>query len=98
MTDDRKDIIELCFDSVEKIVSLRDALTRAVTNNSYNLEWAIGRLEINQLPDGSETDNVKLKEGLMSLDNKDVEFINRLYTDSLWETMQILLPHYKTKK
>ena len=98
MTDDRKDKIELCFDSVEKIVSLRDALTRAVTNISYNLEWAIGRLEINQLFDGSETDNVKLKEGLMSLDNKDVEFINGLYTDSLWETMQIFLLDYKTKK
>ena len=52
MTEDRKDKIELCFDSVEKIVSLRDALTRAVTNISYNLEWAIGRLEINQLPEG----------------------------------------------
>ena len=98
MTEDRKDKIELCFDSVEKIVSLRDALTRAVTNISYHLEWAIGRLEINQQLDGSETDNVKLKEGLMSLDNKDVEFIKGLYTDSLWETMQILLPHYKTKK
>ena len=98
MTEDSRDKIESCFDSVEKIVSLRDALTRAVTNISYNLEWAIGRLEINQPPDGSETDNVKLKEGLMSLDIKDVEFINRLYTDSLWETMQILLPHYKTNK
>ena len=98
MTEDSRDKIESCLDSVEKIVSLRDALPGAVTNISYNLEWAIGRLEINQLPDGSETDNVKLKEGLMSLDNKDVDFINRLYTDSLWETMQILLPHYKTKK
>ena len=40
----------------------------------------------------------KLKEGLMKLDNKDIEYIQRQYTDSQWETMQILLPHYRTTK
>tara|TARA_B100000315_G_scaffold126262_1_gene116095 strand:- start:184 stop:480 length:297 start_codon:yes stop_codon:yes gene_type:complete len=98
MTKDSRNKIELCFNSVEKIVSLRDALTRAVTNISINLEWAIGRLEDNQLIDRAENDNVELKEGLMNLDSTDVEFINQQYTDALWETMQILLPHYKTNK
>ncbi len=99
MTDDKRKKIELCFDSVEKIVSLKSALTRAVSNISVNLETAIERLEMNQFfLEGEPLADFKLKEGLMKLDNKDIEYIQRQYTDSLWETMQILLPHYRTTK
>ncbi len=48
MTDDKRKKIELCFDSVEKLVSLKAALSRAVANISINLETAIGRLEDRQ--------------------------------------------------
>jgi hypothetical protein len=101
MTDDKRKKLESCFDSLEKIVSLRDTLTGAVDNVSTNLEGAIGRLEIKRIiAESEETGDVdfELKEGLMRLDDTDVEYINSQYTDSLWETMQFLLPHYKTDK
>ena len=98
MTDDKRKKLESCFDSLEKIVSLRDTLTEATDSVSTNLEWAIERLGENRLIDGSETDDWELKEGLMRLDDTDVKFINGRYTDSLWDTMHLLLPHYKTKK
>ena len=97
MTDDKKKL-ESCFDSLEKIVSLRNTLTVAVDSVSTNLEWAIERLGENRLIDGSETEDWELKEGLMRLDDTDVKFINGRYTDSLWDTMHLLLQHYKTKK
>ncbi len=100
--------IEACFDSVEKIVSLQDALTRAMANISINLQWAIGRLEQNQLIDPAVTSksglldfepvSMPLKDGLIKVDNDDIEYINKQYTDALWETMQILLPHYKSQQ
>jgi hypothetical protein len=99
MTDDKRKMIELCFDSVEKIVSLKAALTRAVANISDNLETAIERLEHRQFVlDRDPFADCALNEGLMKLDSKDIEYIQRQYTDSLWETMQILLPHYRTTK
>ena len=101
MTDDKRKKLESCFDSLEKIVSLRDTLTGAVDNVSTNLEGAIGRLEIKRIiSESEETGDVdfELKEGLIRLDDTDVEYINSQYTDSLWETMQFLLPHYKTDK
>ena len=42
----KKKKLESCFDSLEKIVSLRDTLTGAVSNVSTNLEWAVERLEM----------------------------------------------------
>ena len=98
MTDDKRKKLESCFGSMEKIVGLRDTLTAAVDNVSPNLEWAIERLGEQQLIDGSENDDLELKEGLIQLDDTDVEYINRMYTNSLWNTMQTLLPHYQTDK
>ena len=98
MTDDKRKKLESCFDSLEKIVSLRDTLTEAADNVSLNLGGAIERLGENRLIDGSETDDWELKEGLMRLDDTDVKYIKGKYTESLWETMQTLLPHYKTDK
>ena len=99
MTDDKRKKIELCFDSVEKLVTLKAALSRAVANINNNLETAIGRLEDRQFVlEGDPFADWALNEGLMKLDSKDIEYIQRCYTDSLWETMQILLPHYRTTK
>ena len=98
MTDDKRKKLESCFDSLEKIVSLRDTLTEATDSVSTNLEWAIERLGENRLIDGSETEDWELKEGLIQLDDTDVEYINSQYTDSLWFTMMMMLPHYKTNK
>ena len=99
MTDDKRKKIELCFDSVEKLVTLKATLSRAVANIKNNHETAIERLEDRQFVlEGDPFADCALKEGLMKLDNKDIEYIQRQYTDSLWETMQILLPHYRTTK
>ena len=79
MTDDKRKKLESCFDSLEKIVSLRDTLTGAVDNVSTNLEGAIGRLEIKRIiAESEETGDVdfELKEGLLRLDDTDVEYIN----------------------
>ena len=98
----KKKKLESCFDSLEKIVSLRDTLTGAVSNVSTNLEWAVERLEMGRRFDEAKTvdvdTHVELKEGLIQMEDLDVEFINSQYTDSLWETMRMLLPHYKTDK
>ena len=75
MTDDKRKKLESCFGSLEKIVSLRDTLTEAADNVSLNLGWAIERLGENRLIDGSETDDSKLKEGLIKLDDTPVESI-----------------------
>ena len=99
MTDDKRKKIELCFDSVEKIVSLKAALSRAVENISFNLDFAIERLKEGQFVlEGNPSADCVLNEGWMKLDSKDIDYIHRQYTDSLWETMQILLPHYRTTK
>ena len=101
MTDDKRKKLESCFDSLEKIVRFRDTLTSAVSNVSTNLEGAIGRLEIKRIIAESEETgdvNFELKEGLIRLDDTDVEYINSQYTDSLWFTMMMMLPHYKTNK
>ena len=101
MTDDKRKKLESCFDSLEKIVRFRDTLTSAVSNVSTNLEGAIGRLETKRIiAEYEETGDMGLepKEGLLQLDDTDVEYINSQYTDSLWNTMQLLLPHYKTNK
>ena len=101
MTDDKRKKLESYFGSLEKIVSLRDTLTGAVDNVSTNLEGAIGRLETKRIiAEYEETGDVglELKEGLIQLDDTDVEYINSQYTDSLWFTMMMMLPHYKTNK
>jgi hypothetical protein len=99
MTDDKRKKIELCFDSVEKLVTLKAALSRAVANINNNLETAIGRLEDRQfILEGDPFADGDLNDGLMRLDSNDIEYIQKQYTDSLWETMQILLPHYRTTK
>ena len=46
--------------------------------------------------DEAEAGDMELKEGLIRLDDTDVKYIKGKYTESLWETMQTLLPHYKT--
>ena len=100
MTDDKKKL-ESCFDSLEKIVRFRDTLTSAVSNVSTNLEGAIGRLETKRIiAEYEETGDVglELKEGLIQLDDTDVKYIKGKYTESLWGTMQTLLPHYQTDK
>ena len=64
----------------------------------HNLESAIKRLETNQfVMDGDPFSEMKLSEGLVRMDD-DVKHIQKQYTDSLWETMDILLPHYRTTK
>ena len=101
MTDDKKKKLESCFDSLEKIVSLRNTLTGAISNVSTSLEGAIGRLETKRIiAEYEETGDMGLepKEGLLQLDDTDVEYINSQYTDSLWFTMMMMLPHYKTNK
>ena len=84
--------------SLEKIVSLRDTLTETADNVFLNLGWAIKRLGENRLIYRSETDDSELKEGLIKLDDTDIKYIKGKYTESLWETMQTLLPHYQTDK
>ena len=91
MTEDKRKHIESCFDSVEKLVSLRRTLTESLDHVTLRLECAIDRLEMGQL-------EVELIEGEVELDDTDVEYINSQYTDSLWFTMMMMLPHYKTNK
>ena len=90
MTEDKRKHIESCFDSVEKLVSLRRTLTESLDHVTLRLECAIDRLEMGQL-------EVELIEGEVELDDTDVEYINEMYSLALWNTMQFLLPHYKTK-
>ena len=89
MTEDKRKHIESCFDSVEKLVSLRRTLTESLDSVTYNLERAIDRLEFGQL-------DMELTECEVELDDTDIRFINELYSHSLWKIMQFLLPHYRT--
>ncbi len=98
MTDDKRKKLESCFDNLEKIVSLHNTLSSAASSVSVFLESAIDRLGENPETNFPEVGGVEIKEGLIQLDDTDVKFINRMYTDSLWNTMQLLLPHYKTDK
>ena len=98
MTDDKRKKLESCFDSLERITRLHGTLTIARDNVSEYLQEAIERLEENQQVDEAEAGNMGLKDGLIKLNDTDVKYINRKYTDSLWFTMTMLLPHYKTDK
>ena len=89
MTEDKRKKIESCFDSVEKLVSLRRTLTESLSHVTNNLEYAILRLEMGQ-------SGFKIIEGEFELENADIEAINELYSDSLWNTMQSIFPHYRT--
>ena len=96
MTDDKRKKIESCFESMERITSLHDTLGLVRNQVSNYLQETIERLEVNQQV--AETGDWELKDGLIKLNDTDVKYINRKYTDSLWFTMTILLPHYKTQK
>ena len=98
MTDDKRKKLESSFDSLERITRLHGTLTIARDNVSEYLQEAIERLEENQQVDEAEAGDVELKDGLIKLNDTDVKYINRKYTDSLWFTMMMLLPHYKTDK
>ena len=67
-------------------------------NVSDYLREAIERLEENQQVDEAEAGDMELKDGLIKLNDTDVKYINKKYTDSLWFTMIMLLPQYKTNK
>ena len=75
---------------------MHGALTMVRDQVSDYLQEAIERLEENQQVD--EAGDMELKDGLIKLNDTDVKYINRKYTDSLWFTMTMLLPHYKTDK
>jgi len=98
MTDDKRKKLESCFGSLQRITSLHGALTMVRDQVSDYLQEAIERLEENQQVDEAEAGNMGLKDGLIKLNDTDVKYINRKYTDSLWFTMTMLLPHYKTDK
>ena len=98
MTDDKRKKLESCFDSLQRITSLHGALTMVRDQVSDYLQEAIERLEENQQVDEAEAGDMELKDGLIKLNDTDVKYINRKYTDSLWFTMTMLLPHYKTDK
>ena len=91
--------MESCFDSVEKLVSLRRTLTESLDSVTYNLDCAVNRLEFVQLDMERTEGEVELIEliELIELDDTDTRFINGLYSYALWNTMQLLLPHFKTK-
>ena len=96
MTDDKRKKLESCFGNLQRITSLHGALTMVRDQVSDYLQEAIERLEENQQVD--EAGDMELKDGLIKLNDTDVKYINRKYTDSLWFTMTMLLPHYKTDK
>ena len=89
MTEDKRKKIEACFDSVEKLVSLRRTLTESMNHVTNNLDRVIFLLEIGQ-------SDVELIEGKVELENTDIEYINECYSDSLCNTMQSILRHYRT--
>ena len=93
MTEDKRKHIESCFDSVEKLVSLRRTLTESLDSVTYNLDCAVNRLEFVQL----DMERTEGEVELVKLDDTDTRFINGLYSYALWNTMQMLLPHFKTK-
>ena len=99
MTDDKRKKIELCFDSVEKIVRLKSSLNKALSNVSDNLENTMDILEDRQFwINGDPFADYGLREGIIKLNNKDIDYIRKQYSNALWDTMDILLPHYRTTK
>ena len=96
MTEDKRKKIELCFDSLEKIVSLRKTLDSSLGLVSLRLEWAIDILKESQLPDESEPFDTTLRDGFFRLPESVIDYINEQYAEALWGTMEQLLPHYKS--
>ena len=95
MTEDKRRKMELCFDSVEKLVSLRRSLTQANDYVNYMIFDCVETLEMEQ-SELSASDN--LMENEIKLTDENVEYINDSYQKALWQTMQYVLPHYKTTK
>ena len=96
MTDDKRKKIESCFESMERITSLHDTLGLVRDQVSNYLQETIERLEVNQQV--LEAGDWELKDGLIKLNDTDIKYINSKHADSLWYTMRMLLPHYKTNK
>ena len=96
MTDDKRKKIESCFESMERITSLHDTLGLVREQVSNYLQETIERLEVNQQV--LEAGDWELKDGLIKLNDTDIKYINSKHADSLWYTMRMLLPHYKTQK
>ena len=96
MTDDKRKKIESCFESMERITSLHDTLGLVREQVSNYLQETIERLEVNQQV--AEAGDWELKDGLIKLNDTDIKYINSKHADSLWYTMRMLIPHYKTKK
>ena len=96
MTDDKRKKIESCFESMERITSLHDTLGLVRDQVSNYLQETIERLEVNQQV--AEAGDWELKDGLIKLNDTDIKYINSKHAVSLWYTMRMLLPHYKTQK
>ena len=96
MTDDKRKKIESCFESMERMTSLHDTLGLVRDQVSNYLQETIERLEVNQQV--LEAGDWELKDGLIKLNDTDIKYINSKHADSLWYTMRMLLPHYKTQK
>ena len=96
MTDDKRKKIESCFESMERMTSLHDTLGLVRDQVSNYLQETIERLEVNQQV--AEAGDWELKDGLIKLNDTDIKYINSKHADSLWYTMRMLLPHYKTQK
>ncbi|SVE16328.1 uncharacterized protein METZ01_LOCUS469182 [marine metagenome] len=94
MTEDKKKNLEMCFENVEKLVNLRRSLDKSLETVNHALRMSMEEMDLFDPPEG----DARLEEERLDTSEEIVLYIKSHFDHALWETVQNVLPHYKTNK
>ena len=94
MTEDKKKNLEMCFVNVEKLVNLRHSLDKSLETVNHALRMSMEEMDLFDPPEG----DASLEEERIDTREEIVLYVKSHFDQALWETVQNVLPHYKTNK
>ena len=94
MTEDKKKNLEMCFENVDKLVNLRRSLDKSLETVNHALRMSMEEMDLFDPPEG----DASLEEERIDTRDEIVLYIKSHFDQALWETVQNVLPHYKTNK
>ena len=94
MTEDKKKNLEMCFENVEKLVNLRRSLDKSLETVNHALRMSMEEMDLFDPPEG----DASLEEERIDTRDEIVLYIKSHFDQALWETVQNVLPHFKTNK
>ena len=94
MTEDKKKNLEMCFENVEKLVNLRRSLDKSLETVNQAIRMSMEEMDLFNQPEA----DASLEEERMDTREEIALYVKSHFDQALWETVQNVLPHYKTNK